>query len=88
MRLTILGLCIGWALGFAFGFAGTYVVKEYWEGSLIYGIITACIGAVAGSVTGGVADVLAFLRLAFPNAAKWQEADYRELPRFPNPGSR
>jgi hypothetical protein len=83
MRLTILGVCFGWVFGFTSGFAVEYFGYDLWQKGVSLGVLTACIAAVAGAIVGGVADVLAFLRAAFPDHEKWPEADYSELPTFP-----
>jgi hypothetical protein len=55
-----------------------------------YGIFLAGAGMIAGAVVGGVGDLLAFMRTAFPNrkAQSGPEADYKELPPLPIPPNR
>jgi len=88
MHRTAIGVGVGLFVGFICGFAvGQIFVRRFesdWASASL-GVESAGMGAIAGAVIGGIADLLAFFRQALLDLRGGPEADYREPKSASNP---
>jgi hypothetical protein len=82
-----MGIGVGGVSAFVCGFVGGQLVMEQPDnekGAFVIGLLMAPLGAIAGSIVGGIADLIAFLRERLPAPVDLgAEGDYRETTPSP-----